>query len=242
MRTHIVNPTITVIMDTVGRESIATAIRSFIAQDYPFARLLIVNRHPSPLKVSGIPDSHRMRIEVVNQEDTFTRPVYQHIWNLKNIRTDCWTILDDDDWIDANHLSQLVAHWNTCTERTDAPLQVCGRNYKVHYDDKVVDLAFRGWAVSLFETLTPAEVDWVYKLFPAETLISSDTWIAWNSFYDKREFEAVPTYHWERRGQNHISQHETNRGDTEADRFKIALNYWRIKLDARSKPLLPVVV
>lgn len=241
-RRHIHNPTITVIMDTIGgrQDRIAGAIRSFIAQDYPFARLLIINRHPAPLVIHGIPDSHRLRIEVVHEDDTHLRPVYQHIANLKMVRTDCWTILDDDDTLDPGHLTQLAEKWNACTDRTDAPLQVCGLNYTVHYADRTENLRFRGWAVSLFERLTPAEVDLCFRLFPPDIVLGSDTWIAWNTYFDKREFEGKPTYHWDRTGDTHVSQHETNPGDTPERRFASAARYWRIKLDARAKVMPPV--
>lgn len=231
-------------MDTVGgrQDRIAGALRSFLAQDYPFAKLLIVNRHPTPLQVFGVPDEHKLRVEVINEEDTFVRPVYQHVWNLKAIRTDCWTILDDDDEMDLGHLSQLVKKWNECSDRTDAPLQVCSLNYKVHYADKVTDLKFRGWAVSLFERLTAKEVDWCFKLFPGDVVVGSDTWIAWNSYFDKREFEGQPTYHWDRTGLNHISQHEVNCGVTEKEKFDMTANYWRIKLNARNQELKPVIL
>ncbi len=241
-RTHIINPTVTVIMDTVGGhpDKIAGAIRSFLAQDYPFCKLVIFNRHPSPLIVHGIPDDWRMRVEIVNQEDTYTRLVYQYIWNLQNVRTDCWTILDDDDTIEPGHISQLVAHWNRCTDRNDSPLQVCGRNYTVHYEDRIVPLSFRGWGVSLFERLTPDEVTLCFKNFPPDVIIGPDTWIAWNTYFDKREFEGAPSYHWDRTGLRHLSAHETNRGETPRERFAMTANYWRIKLAARDSVLEPV--
>jgi len=241
-RSHTVNPTITVVMDTVGRkpERMAGAIRSFLAQDYPLAKLVIFNRHPDPLILRGIPENRRMSIEVVNCEDVFMRPVDQHIWNLKQIHTDCWTILDDDDTIDPNHLSQLVEMWNKSAKRSDSPLQVCNPHYLAHYEDRTVNLRVRGWGVSLFERLTPGEVDWCYSQFPKDTFLGSDGWIAWNSYYDKREIEGVTTYHWDRTGKDHVSLHETNPGQTERDRFAVAANYWRIKLAARAKPLLPV--
>ena len=61
-------------METIGRKTIAHAIRSFIEQDYPWARLLIINRHPTPLLLLNVPESHRLRIEVVNEEDIYVRP------------------------------------------------------------------------------------------------------------------------------------------------------------------------
>ena len=241
MRTHIINPTVTVIMETIGRDTIARAIRSFIGQDYPWARLLIINRHPQPLQLLSIPDSHRLRIEVVNDEDIYTRPVYQHMVNMKMVRTDCWTILDDDDWIDPQHITQMVAAWNRVNERNELPLQVCGQHYIAHYEDGVTkELTCCGWAVSLFERLTPAEVDWCYKNFPADMVLASDAWIASNSYFDKRKFQGTYSYHWNRIGPDHVSKHETCRHDTPTGNMESHLNFWRIKLAARSKPLEPV--
>lgn len=241
-RTHVINPTVTVIMDTIGghQDRIAGAIRSFMEQDYPFCKLTIFNRHPSPLIVNGIPDKWRMRLEIINDEDTYLRPVYQHMANLKSVRTDCWTILDDDDTLDPGHISQLVTFWNDCKDRIENPLSVSSMNYTSHYDDKTVPLRFRGWHVTLFETLKPDEVDWCFKLYPPDIITGPDTWIASNSFYDKREFEGLPSYHWDRKGKNHISNHETNRGVTPRDCFANVENYWRIKIAARNSVLEPI--
>jgi hypothetical protein len=242
MRTHVQNPTVTVIMETVGGhpDKIARAIRSFMAQDYPLARLLIINRHPTPLRLLNVPDSHRLRTEVVNDEDTYLRPVYQHVANLKMVRTDCWTILDDDDWIDPQHITQMVAAWNRVNERNEFPLSVCGQNYTAHYADHTKKISYHGWQVTLFETLTPAEVDLCFKLFTPDVVVGSDLWIAGNSYFDRRDFDGQPSYHWDRIGDAHISAHETNRGVTPAEQFATAANYWRLKLAARAKPLLPV--
>lgn len=241
-REHIIDPTVTVLMETVGihQDKIARAIRSFIAQDYDNAKLLVLNHHPSRLCIRGIPDHMKWRIEVLQVEDTFTRPIYQHMHNINQVRTDCWTILDDDDWIEPDHLSQLVEHWNTSADRNEFPLQVCGRNYLLHYEDGIKPLAFRGWHMSLFERLNEAEVHWSFKRFPQDKILGDDTWIAWNTYFDKREFEGKPTYHWDRIGPQHISSHETNRGETPKEKFDIALNYWRIKMEARASELKPV--
>lgn len=241
-RTHIINPTVTGIMDTVGGhpDRIAGAIRSFMEQDYPFCKLTIFNRHPSPLIVNGIPDKWRMRLEIINDEDTYLRPVYQHMANFKSIRTDCWIVIDDDDTMEPGHISQLVTFWNNCTNRTNAPLSVCSKNYTAHYDDCSKVLSFNGWQVTLFETLTATEVDWCFKLFPQDTMLGSDLWIASNSYYDKREFEGLPTYHWDRKGHNHVSHHETNRGVTPREQFANVENYWRMKIAARDSVLRPV--
>ena len=244
-RTHKINPTVTVIMETVGshQAKIARAINSFIAQEYRKARLLILNYHPSPLKLKsfmGIPQD--VSIDVMNCEDHYVRHVYQHIHNLKQVNTDCWTILDDDDWIEPDHIAQLVMCWNEATDRTGDPLQVCGQNYLVHYENEVKNLAFKGWAVSLFERLTPDEVDWCFKLFTPDVNVGSDTWIASNSYFDKRLFDGRPTYHWDRIGNDHISQHENKRGDTDAARFEQTMRFWRLKMAARASELQPVVL
>jgi len=242
MRAHIINPTATVIMETVGShpDKIARAIRSFCAQNYPFCKLVIFNRHPSPLIVRGIPESLLSRVEIINEEDVYLRLVYQCMANLKAVKTDSWTVLDDDDEIDPCHISQLVAHWNKCTDRTASPLQVCGMNYLLHYETETKPLRFKGWHVSLFERLTPAEVDLCFSLFPKDAINGRDMWIAGNTYFDRREFDGKPTYHWDRKGENHVSRHETNRGATDRERFAIAENYWRLKIAARDSVLQPV--
>jgi hypothetical protein len=236
-RRHTLNPTVTVIMETVGfrPEKMARAVRSFLAQEYDRAKLLILNYHPMPLRLVGVPAG--ARIEVMNERDVYLRHVYQHMHNLKQVDTDCWTILDDDDWIGPGHLSQLVGEWNKATDRGQAPLQVCGQNYAVHYDDGMKPLRFKGWAVSLFERLTPAEVDYVFKLFPADLAMGSDTWVAWNSYFDKRLFDGAATYHWDRQGMVHASAHEKRTGDEAADRFADALRWWGMKIAARERKM-----
>jgi hypothetical protein len=243
MREHITDPTVTVIMETIGRSTLTRAIRSFIAQSYPWARLLIINRHPQPLRLLGVPHSHRLRIEVVNDEDIYTRPVLQHMANLKMVRSDAWTILDDDDWIDAHHISQMVAAWNRVTERNESPLQVCGENYTAHYDAGVAKLIkCSGWAVSLFERLEPAEVDLCFQNFPPDLVLGDDSWISSNSYFDKRLFPGTPSYHWNRIGSDHLSAHEDAafRHDTPRGNMNCHLRFWRLKLDARARPFPPV--
>jgi len=244
IRKHVINPTVTVIMDTVGghQDQIGDTIKSFLAQDYPFCRLLIFNRHPSPLIIKGLSDEARMRIEIINEQDTYLRPVYQHMANMKAIRTDCWTILDDDDLLEPDHISQLVGFWNTCVDRTADPLSISSMNYMVHYEDSTHPMHFRGWAVTLFERLKPDEVDLCFKLFPPDIMCGSDTWIAGCSYFDRRDFNGKPTYHWDRKGNSHVSQHETNRGDTPVGVFAIIENYWRIKIASRGMTLNPVIL
>ena len=241
IREHTINPTITVLMETVGfhEDKIVRAIRSFIEQDYAKSKLLILNHHPSPLKLLNVPEDMFWRIEVVNIEDVFVRPVDQHENAICQIRTDCWTVLDDDDWLDTDHLSQLVHHWNAIDKRSDAPLQVCGQNHTAHYENEVKILSFKGEHVSLFERLTPDEVRWCFSRFPKEMIIGYDMWFAWNSYFDKRLFDGKPTYHWDRIGRHH-SNHETNRSETAKEKFEIAANHWRIKLEARASELKPV--
>lgn len=242
-RKHVENPFVTVIMETVGlnADKMPRAVESFLGQTYERAKLLIVNYHPQRLQLSGVPKG--ARIEIANEDDVFLRRVHQHAHNLKMVDSDCWTVLDDDDWMEPDHLRQLADAWNGQENRTDAPLRVCGQNYLAHYDDGVVrPIRFQGWAVSLFERLSPDEVDWCFNRFPAEQVLGSDTWIAGCSYFDRREFEGRATYHWDRTGSRHVSQHESNRGRTARDRFDQALRYWELKSRARARDLAPVVL
>ena len=77
-------------------------------------------------------------------------------------------------------------------------------------------------------------------MFPADAINGRDMWIAGNTYFDRREFDGRPTYHWDRRGTNHVSRHETNRGTTASERFAIAENYWRLKIAARDSVLQTV--
>jgi hypothetical protein len=150
--------------------------------------------------------------------------------------------MDDDDWMEPDHITQLVEFWNAQENRTDAPLQVCGQNYLLHYSDCIKEMKFWGWHVSLFERLTPNEIDFCFKLFPQDFVIGCDMWIAYNTHFDKRSFDGKFTYHWDRVGSGHVSNHETNRGETQEKRFAQLLNFWTIKIAARATELQPVVL
>ena len=241
MRKHITKPSITVIMETVGghQDRITKAIESFQAQTYKDAILLVVNTHQERLVINNKPDN----ILIHNVEDVFTRPVYQHIYCMKLVVTDCWTILDDDDWITPNHLEQLVAMWNAQEERTESPLQVCIPHINAEYAEGIKELDVKGWMCSLFERLAPSEVDYVFKLFPKERICGSDTWIASNSYFDKRYSKGERTYNWDRTGSAHISQHEKWNEDKGTEhKFALAKSYWTNKISAHSLPLREITL
>lgn len=238
-RTHVKNPSVTVIMETVGghQDRIETAIRSFMAQTYRNAWLLIVNSHPERLVLKDAPGN----VIVHNCRDVFRRPVELHAYSVALVVTDCWTILDDDDRIAPTHLQQLVDFWNLVAPRTEKPLQVCNPHAWACYADGPRPLEYKGWWNSLFERLTPAEVEYCWRLFPKDRICGSDTWIASNSYYDQRLFDGERTYYWDRTGGRHISSHETcveSAGPAAA--FEVAARYWRQKLAAHAAPLRPV--
>lgn len=239
-RAHVLNPTVTVIMHTVGihQGAIGAAIASFCRQEYRRAVLLVFNTHPSPLRIMNAPQD--ASIIIVNTKDVFTRPVMQYAAAMKLVRTKAWTILDDDDWIEPDHLGLLVEQWNQATDRTASPLQVCGQNSIAHYDDKNVLKTCVGWCTSLFERLSPDEVDLCYRRFPSDHIIGADRWISGNSYYDRRLFSGKPTYHWDRRGSAHVSNHESRQAHTPENKFWYAMNYWRIKIAAHASELEPV--
>ena len=242
MRKHTENPSITVIMETLGSrpDKIVRAIKSVMAQTYKNRKLLIMNYHPQRMVICGnVPKE----IELVNGDDVYLRHFHQHINNIKKVDTDCWTIVDDDDYVDPNHLQDMVDAWNNTKDRTDAPLQVCGQNTMCHYDNGVTKkTSFKGWGVSLFERLTEKELEYIFKLFPATNVLGDDSWIAWNTYFDKRLYEGKYSYHWDRSGVDHLSAHESNRGVTEKDRFEQALNFWNMKIKARARNLDPVIL
>lgn len=241
MRPHPINPSVTLIMQTVGchQDRITAAIRSALAQTYPVT-LLIVNTHPDRLVIHNAPPS----VLVHNIPDVFKRPVEQHVYSQKKVVTDCWSILDDDDTIDSGHVAQLVEAWNSVRDlsRTDAPLRVSVPRVKAVYAARTVTMDIAGWMTCLFETLTPDEVDYLYKLFPADAIVGDDSWISSNTYWDKRDFPGVATYNWDRTGSRHISAHETNAGRTAEEKYRYALNYWKIKIAARAEKLQAVTL
>ena len=168
VRKHVINPEITVLMQHIGanQDRSAMAIRSFLDQDYKKAKLVIMNVHPEPLRIKNIPQD--AKIEIHNVNDVFTRPAQQVFHIVTLCDTDCWTSLDDDDWIEADHLSQLVEYWNECSDRSEKPLQVCSLPVTAHYESGPKVIEYKGWHQSLFERLSGEEVQLVSKNFPKE--------------------------------------------------------------------------
>jgi len=241
MRTHIKDPSITVIMSTVGghQDRITAAIKSFTNQTYKNATLLIVNLHPDRLVIHNKPQN----IIVHELQDTFTRPVYQIAYILKHIVTDCWTILDDDDIVEPDHLEQLVSLWNVQENRTQAPLVVSIPHSTMVYDDHTEPLDFPAWWMSLFERVTTEEVDHIFKSFPTDIICGEDRWLVTNTYFDKRESDGKRTYNWFRGSGSHISNHEKikDRG-SEVGNFVTTMNYWANKLNARNMPLREITL
>jgi len=240
-RTHVTNPSITAIMHTVGghQDKIVRAIQSFREQTYQNTILFVVNSHPDRLIIHGKPPN----VVVHNTRDVFTKPLQLYAYSLKRIITDCWTILDDDDWISPKHIEQLVGVWNDAESRSSKPLQVCVPHAFGVYDDGVKPLDFQGWCNSLFERVTPEEVDYIYARFPADRICGLDTWIANNSYFDQRKSTGNRTYHWDRTGPNHVSSHETlHESHGERARFEIAKRYWKYKLWAHEQPLAEITL
>lgn len=245
-RKHKMNPKITVLMQTIGanQDKIAKAIKSCFDQKYTNWRLVIMNTHPQPLKIKNL--QPKFDVEIHNIEDIFTRSSMQCFHIVSLCETDCWTVIDDDDWIEPDHLSQLVGYWNQCSDRTNAPLQICTKNVTAHYSPRVGEgekvLFFKGWHQSLFERLTKDEIDYCTKLFPKDQYNGGDTWLASNTYFDRRDFDGKPTYHWDRTGGNHVSNYETIDTKTPEGKFKAAMNYWRIKMEARLSTLREVEI
>jgi len=245
MLKRIENPSITVIMSSVGchQDEIGRAIRSFLNQTYRNALLLIINWHPQRLVLRGVSDDDRQRIIIHEVDDFCVRPLEFIKYGLKKVCTDTWTVLDDDDWLEPNHLEQLVGCWNSVSDLGDKPLRVCVPHFIAHYEDGEENIDFNGWTSSLFATLSAEEVDLIYKNFPSNLICGSDTWIVSNSYWDKRDFHLPPTFHWTRIGSKHISAHESRpREGTKQGRFLASLNFWRIKLDAINSELEEVFV
>jgi len=238
-RKHIHNPTVTLLMQTCGghQHKIGRAVRSFLDQAYRDCYLLIVNTHPAPLTfAAGTPRN----VLIHNVRDIFTRPVEQHMYSEGLVFTDCWSILDDDDSIASNHVQQLVEFWNTVESRTEKPLQVISPHIMACYPNGAKEMDCAGWMCSLFERLTREEIAYVYKLFPANLICGDDSWIATNTYFDRREFDGRRTYYWDRCGASHVSAHETRNEGKIDDHYWYARNYWKLKLEAQAAELRPV--
>ena len=86
------NNYVTAICMTYGRHKRLTeeTIESFLRQDYPYKRLLIINTHPDPIRESW------PQVEIQNIEDSFaTYPEKQH-YAITQVESEYFCMMDDD--------------------------------------------------------------------------------------------------------------------------------------------------
>jgi len=109
-----VNPEVTILCLTYGRHKWLTeeTFESFLHQDYPKKKMLVLNTHQDPIRIKGDP----FEIEVLNIPDTFELFQDKVIHSLEQVRTPLWGVMDDDDIFLPWHISSLVGAWKKRTQ------------------------------------------------------------------------------------------------------------------------------
>ena len=141
---------VTAVMLTYGAHKNETeeAIESFLRQDYPDKKLLIVNTHPDPVIFEGA--------EIHNIPDMPLKDVSHYA--MCQVKTPLLCIMDDDDIFLPWHISQLMRHRREAgTGKKLAIIQ------KHHYLSALrarrLTLRVGAWASAVFETPTKEALD-----------------------------------------------------------------------------------
>lgn len=150
-------PAVTVIMNTNGLypDLLEEAIESFLRQDYPDKRLLIVNTHPTPLQIINMPDI----IEVQNIQP-FERFPQQIAYAIKQVKTPYWCVMDSDDIFFSGHISQLVDRMlRARREGLPIPGYVCVPKAWEQWAGRKPKQRHRGWWCCLYDRVDAERVD-----------------------------------------------------------------------------------
>ena len=118
-------PLIKVLMRTYGEHKSLTeeAIYSFLKQDYPNKRLIILNTHKNPLKLEEL----YKNITVINKPNGLENTALKTKHLLEQVETGLFCILDDDDLLLPYHLSILHKVWEK--NKNDGLLRVATNGY-----------------------------------------------------------------------------------------------------------------
>ena len=99
-------PLVSIICRTVGRPELDQALASVAAQDYGNLQLVLVNAACGD--PAGLPDSlPEIQLKLVNPDSPLDRAAAAN-WGLRAADGELLMFLDEDDWIDAGHVSGLV--------------------------------------------------------------------------------------------------------------------------------------
>lgn len=176
------NAAITVLMRTWGRsqELIDRAVKSYIDQDYENKRLLIVDQSRTGYRCPY----NDLSIDIVRCPGTnYFEQLYL---GYDSIQTDLWTVLDDDDYIEPNHLSQLYKYYQKEGKA------VINKRYYRHTDGRVKTVVWLNpiWTLGLYDKRTLPDIRHIVN----NNLQANDKKIA--IMNDPTIIKMQPTYHY----------------------------------------------
>ena len=97
---------VSVICRTVGRPTLTTALDSLARQNHPSLEVILVDAGGTNLE-DKIPPEFPHHIKQLGSGTTLSRPEAANL-GLESSTGDYLLFLDDDDWIAAEHISNLV--------------------------------------------------------------------------------------------------------------------------------------
>ncbi len=205
-------PRVTLIMNTFQRDmkTLQESIYSFLCQDYPNKKLLIVNSSPKRLVHRGYsPDVEVIDIKSSHHLQEFKNACKHLIENAGD--NEFFSIFDDDDVLKPNHISQMVQNlqknkFKSCINRNYVDF-----NIKRNSGKEVSKLMWWNgiYPVSLLETIKlGTDLEGFDKRFMEQA--------------NPVEYDGEATYIWQRGNVIHESKTNKNSHEEKLDRMKRA--------------------
>jgi len=149
-------PLVTIITNTWGEHiNLAEeAVASFLRQDYPHKKLMIVNTHQDPVILEG----YYPEIEIYNIPDVFVSLCDKFLWGIDKVKEGLWGLFDDDDialpWFISERVEAYLAH------KTNGRGPVMVSHSNSYYSEKNVikSLVGNGWTNRLYEPIAVNEI------------------------------------------------------------------------------------
>ncbi|KKM82909.1 hypothetical protein LCGC14_1314660 [marine sediment metagenome] len=165
---------ITVVLTSCGRsqELLEEAVYSFLFQEYPCKKLLLVNIHPTPV-IFEHPD---VEIHNIKPFDYYGQQVY---YALSQIKTPLWTVFDSDDLMLPWHLKNLYKNYQ---KQTVHPCRVSHKQMWFSTKNRILRLARYNWTCCLYDALTEDMLDVIEK--------GSKCWMPDGFIFKQNFFEA----------------------------------------------------
>lgn len=113
-----IGPLVSVIVRTLGRCELVTALHSIAAQTYPAIEVVVVDAAGSGLPGFDI-EHYRFPLRISSAGKALQRAAAAN-WGLKAVQGDFLIFLDDDDWFEPDHIAGLVECLQQATDAVAA--------------------------------------------------------------------------------------------------------------------------